>query len=216
MTNQQAPQSEGKVEISQSYSMPAPEEWKGFPVSRKDWDRIKKMVDRIISPTSFWQIAWPASFGIAFSALISALTIIEEGHSNKALCYWIFVLFLFIGLFSLLIDKTRREASTATKEQVKEEMAEMEKPYMQETPKATEEESKLSIIRAEYKTPNNKLDVAGILTGLIVDNKLKITATNDMFTDPEVGTAKTLEIEYSYNGKNETKIFNEKDTVELP
>ncbi|MBI5077719.1 hypothetical protein HZB94_05080 [Candidatus Falkowbacteria bacterium] len=124
-----AKQSESEIEISQSCQLPVPEKWKGFPVYGKDWDRIKKMVDRIISPTSFWQIVWPASFGISISALLSALTILEKGHPNKTSCYWLFLLFMIIGILTLIIDKTRKAASISTKEQLKEEMEKMEEPY---------------------------------------------------------------------------------------
>lgn len=122
-------QNEGKIEISQSCQLPAPEEWKGFPVHKKDWERIKKMVDKIVSPTSFWQIVWPASFGIAASALIGAFTILEKNHPNKTICYWLFLLFLVIGILSLIVEKTHKKVSIYTKEQLKEEMEKMEEPY---------------------------------------------------------------------------------------
>ncbi|MFH1443851.1 MAG: hypothetical protein ABIG34_00480 [Candidatus Peregrinibacteria bacterium] len=122
-------QSEGKIDISQSCQLPVPEKWTGFPVQKKDWERIKTMVDKIISPTSFWQIIWPASFGISASAFIGFFTILEKGHPNKTICFWLFLLFLVIGIFSLIIEKTHKKVSTYTKEQLKDEMIKMEQPY---------------------------------------------------------------------------------------
>ena len=51
----------------------------------------------------------------------------------------------------------------------------------------------------------DKLDVTDILNSMISDDKLDIQVTNQLFTDPNYGVVKELNVNYEYN--NEIK-FN--------
>ncbi|MFA6272248.1 MAG: hypothetical protein WC693_04045 [Patescibacteria group bacterium] len=74
----------------------------------------------------------------------------------------------------------------------------------------------LLVLEARYETDKNHFDGTEKLNSLIVDNKLKTTASNSVFPDPEEGVRKKLSIKYSYNGEIKTKTFDEDDIVELP
>ncbi|MBU1202711.1 hypothetical protein KKH39_01570 [Patescibacteria group bacterium] len=117
------------LEFSESCQIKSPEPRRGFPMFWPDWNRLKNMADKIKSPTSLWQVLGPAFFGIALSALIGGLTILEKDHPNKTLCYWLFLLFLIMGIFSLLIQRKHKEVSNFSKEQLIDEMNKLEKPY---------------------------------------------------------------------------------------
>jgi len=80
----------------------------------------------------------------------------------------------------------------------------------------TQKESKLEIIKAEYWTQRNRLDVTEELRKMIVDNKLETIASNDIKADPDKGTRKKLTIEYRFDGITVTKEFTERDKVIIP
>lgn len=80
----------------------------------------------------------------------------------------------------------------------------------------TPKESKLEIIKAEYWTQKNRLDVTEELRRMIVDNKLETIASNEIKADPDKGTPKKLTIEYKFDGITVKKEFAERDKVILP
>lgn len=77
-------------------------------------------------------------------------------------------------------------------------------------------ESRLKIIKAEYWTEKARLDVTAELRQSIVNDRLEVTASNDIKNDPDVGTKKRLTIEYSHGGVSVTRQFEEGEKVALP
>ncbi len=78
-------------------------------------------------------------------------------------------------------------------------------------------EPKLEIIKAEYWTPNVRLDVTKELRNKIADNRLEVFANNDIKPpDPDRGTKKKLTIEYKFDGITVTKEFLEYEKMIIP
>jgi len=215
--------SRSSIEFSQTGQLPAPEGFKGFPVQERDWERIKGMADNIVSPISIWQIVWPASFGIAVSSLISAFTILEKTHPNKSICYWLFLLFFVVGILSLIADKRQKSMSTYTKEQLKKEMLDMEKPYMSQGGYSiqhgvSDSASELTILEATWGLPGRSIDVTDFYSRLIVDNRLKAKVVNETVggQDPAQGEHKVLTVRFKFGGEIKTATVNEYSDIEIP
>jgi hypothetical protein len=89
-----------------------------------------------------------------------------------------------------------------------------------ETAMADEEissgESRLEILKAAYWTSKASIDVTEELRKRIVGNKLEALASNEIKSDPDFGTLKTLTIEYRFDGITVTKVFTEGDRIVIP
>lgn len=79
-----------------------------------------------------------------------------------------------------------------------------------------EGEQHLEIIEAIYGTKNKQLDVKGKLQALSGGKKLSIVACNEIAGDPEHHVIKTLKVRFKYGDKERTRMYKEKDRVELP
>ncbi|MFA5360194.1 MAG: DUF3395 domain-containing protein [Patescibacteria group bacterium] len=75
---------------------------------------------------------------------------------------------------------------------------------------------KLLIIKASYGLPEKTINVTKELSQLIAEGKLKIKVSNDIAYDPIPGKNKILTIQYSHEGKIQTKEIREGDEVNLP
>jgi len=82
--------------------------------------------------------------------------------------------------------------------------------------KAINKDTKLEIMKAEYWTPNKRLDVTKEIRNMAIDNKLDIVANNDIKHDPDKGTRKTLTIEYKFDGIRITKEVKEREKLIIP
>jgi len=75
---------------------------------------------------------------------------------------------------------------------------------------------RFEIIKAEYWTQKERVDVTEVLRSMIVDNKLELVVSNDIKYDPDPGTKKKLTIEYLFNGVTLKKEYAERDKVLIP
>ena len=74
----------------------------------------------------------------------------------------------------------------------------------------------LEIVKAEYWTDHQKMDVTDELQDRIRGDSLKAVASNNLKGDPEFGQVKHLTIEYRFGGVTRTNEFREGDLVVLP
>lgn len=75
---------------------------------------------------------------------------------------------------------------------------------------------KLVILKATYGSPQKSVDVTKQLNGLVTNNSLSVAVSNSIAGDPDYGTIKTLEIQYSVNGAQFKKTYQENEKVSLP
>jgi hypothetical protein len=76
--------------------------------------------------------------------------------------------------------------------------------------------SALQIIKAEYWTDNQRMDVTDELQDRVRGDNLKAVASNNLNGDPEFGQVKHLTIEYSIGGVTLTNEFREGEMVVIP
>jgi hypothetical protein len=74
----------------------------------------------------------------------------------------------------------------------------------------------LEISNATYGTTNKKIDVTQTLRQMIHDNKLTVTASNEIAGDPEWGVVKDLVINYKIGNTVKKITINEGINVTLP
>lgn len=75
---------------------------------------------------------------------------------------------------------------------------------------------KFKLLSARYCTDEQSIDVYDKLILMIKNDELKVTASNDIAGDPDVGVKKKLIIDYiSYGIENEVEAF-ENETITLP
>jgi len=79
-----------------------------------------------------------------------------------------------------------------------------------------QKESRLEILKAEYWTLKNRLDVTEELRKMIINNKLEAIASNQIKGDPDHGTVKRLSIKYKLDGITITKEYKERDKIIIP
>jgi hypothetical protein len=78
------------------------------------------------------------------------------------------------------------------------------------------QESPLEILNATYKTTYAEIEVTPIARQRVTNNKLTITASNDLAGDPHPGAAKTLVINYRIGRKIYSVEVNEGNTITIP
>jgi len=60
-----------------------------------------------------------------------------------------------------------------------------------------------------------KIDVTEKVAKMVKEDALSVDATNDNFTDPAVGVAKKLTVDYTFDGKEKSKTVNENETLTI-
>jgi len=131
---------------------------------------------------------------------------------------WATVIFVFFGVFfhSRSFIAIRKIKGSGTVKSMKsgnqEEIFETETVNKKMVPK----ESQLEIIKAEYWTTNERMDVTEELRKKIIGNKLEVIASNAINGDPDVGRVKKLTIEYRFDGITVTKEFKEGERMVIP
>jgi hypothetical protein len=76
--------------------------------------------------------------------------------------------------------------------------------------------SPLEILSAIYKTDNAQVDITPVARQMVLNNKLKIRASNELAGDPDPGVAKILIISYRIGRKTSEIKAGEGDTVSIP
>jgi hypothetical protein len=76
--------------------------------------------------------------------------------------------------------------------------------------------SQFEILKAEYWTDHERMDVTEELQDRIRADSLKAVASNNLKGDPEFGQVKHLTIEYRIGGVTMTNEFREGDVIVLP
>jgi hypothetical protein len=75
----------------------------------------------------------------------------------------------------------------------------------------------LQVLRATYGYGSRMFDVTSRLQGQIYNDRIELRVTNEnMGGDPAAGMEKTLQVEYSFNGRRDRVVVREGDTLRLP
>lgn len=127
----------------------------------------------------------------------------------------IFAVFTAYFYYQSLMTIKKIKGSGAVKSLISADQREDRKTERVENEIATKQ-PRLEIVKAEYWTQKNRLDVTEELRRKIINSKLETIASNDIKGDPEKGIPKRLTIEYKFDGIAVTKEFKERDKVVIP
>src|SRR2546427_5174115 len=84
-------------------------------------------------------------------------------------------------------------------------------------PYGTTSQSRLHVNRATYGSGNHTFDVTSRLNSQIQNDQLNLQVNNDsMGGDPAPGQTKTLTVQYALNGRTNSALVNEGETLRLP
>ncbi len=135
---------------------------------------------------------WLSLFSIAFGAFFSGLQV-----GANTFFYVSLILSIVFGIFLFLSYKKFIK--------VKESLF-----------KKAGSISSFSILEAKYGANTNFIDVTQKLKDLIQNDKINLTASNEIDHDPAPGIHKQLNIKYTFEGKTYEKSYEEGEEVKLP
>lgn len=120
---------EPSLTISHKWEIKRPGKEEAYIVPKSDWIRLRKRVQRIKSPSRIFLSVGYLLFGVAGTALISAISLIGSGD-HRSLIYWaIFAITSICGGVCLLFNRYQRKQETSLKEDALDCMSEIEEKY---------------------------------------------------------------------------------------
>jgi hypothetical protein len=172
----------------------------------------------------FSLLASLAAGGIISVALtrVTGIQLGQETTNVLGVLLWVFILLtavfaafaLYFHCHSFAVIRKIKTSGTvkSLRSENEEELTEGIAPSKQ----ATSDTPRLEILKAEYWTPNARLDVTQELRDRIVDDRLIEYADNTIKSDPDKGRGKKLTIEYRFDGITVTKEFTEGEKMIIP
>lgn len=204
-----------KITISEETQIDTPPPRSLMTLEKRDWARVKRMVESIKTSHNRWENAAWFSASVILTCFATALTFqnaLKEIFFGISLASFIITIILFIA------SKTFSDAISLSKDQVISEMDEIEKNAKINQELISNNITELKIIKAIYGTSTNQVDVFTQVIGMLNDNKLQLTVSNALSEkgDPHPGIVKELQLSYSYQGKSFDKTYKEGENVSLP
>jgi|ERR1700722_1620203 len=123
------PKEEPKIRVSQEYSVTLPQNRNAYMVLITDWQKIKRMIRKMVPQQNWYQICASLSAGVALTTLVGfVLADNPTEHFKIVTGFVLLASCLFaIGLFAL--DAQQRKYVSESSSNVLEEMDELEKLY---------------------------------------------------------------------------------------
>lgn len=112
-----------------------------FAIPDSEWAYLHQKVGKLEQPKILYQALGSASFGVAASALVAALTISKDlvisDSPSKVLCWVLTLCFTVIGVLSTYFGTQQKHLLLRSKDDVLAEMERIEKRYRQESTEKT-------------------------------------------------------------------------------
>jgi membrane-associated protease RseP (regulator of RpoE activity) len=216
-------------EFTQKYTISTPKEKKVYTVYHSDWERLKKMVGKIVPHTRIFQVLYSISFSIfvaAFFALL-AFTTAKEVPSWVQLTTWVLLISSFIvGLALFFLDNQQKEVIQFSIDMILGEMQSIEDSCNSLINASTSKKIIMGIAchnlspEMQQKIGSNKgvmiirviggspAFFAGLLIGDIIkraDNK-EIVDTQSLFEFLDTNAGKEVEFVITRDNKEITKL----------
>jgi len=179
---------------------------------KKDWRRISRKVRALKTGDIGWGNASAAFATTAITFLVAGCT---TTGSLRTIFFISMATSLIVAIFALIFYRQEQSNRENYRKDLVEEIENIEQDEDQE---ANEEMLKtgLHVLRAEYGSIHQTMDVTLIVANKINNNILTMQVTNlELSCDPHIGQVKTLTIEYMNDGSRLKKAFKEGKTVEL-
>lgn len=179
-------------------------------MERRDWKRIKRMVEQIDQSSQFWQSFFWAVFPLAISFFLSLASLPDNSPWSKYFftAGWCCVV---ASVLSVAFWWSSGNRDSVSKQNILDEMNSAEDDIA-----VREEVEVFNLLSASYGTEKNSFDVTEVLKARITRNSLTVKATNDIAGDPEKGVVKKLKIRYSHLGVSQEIEVSEGQEITIP
>ena len=119
--------------MSQDFDIEVPEKETMRVVSYSDWQRLRKKVESIKTRNSVFQSIGFVLIGVAATALIGVLTLVNSDSNNHVICWAIFAAATFCACCCLIIYYVyERNREKASKTDIEECLDEIDARYIKQ------------------------------------------------------------------------------------
>jgi hypothetical protein len=123
------PADENRITVSRDYSIPLPRNERAYFISVTEWERLKRMIDKIVPPKNWFQAGAWLFLGIAITSFLGILGIGDLSFRPNIVSWAVLVCFGVLAAALFYLDTQQRQDITQSAQSVIDEMLEMEKPY---------------------------------------------------------------------------------------
>lgn len=115
------------IVTNDSTTIKIPERSSIFGVERKDWNRIKKLIEELSLKPSYWESAAWFVWGVAASSLLSYFSV-DRTNAYHGIFLNLTVSSVIIGFLLIGVNKNLNKNSQKGKDNILQEMVNMEVP----------------------------------------------------------------------------------------
>ena len=173
--------SEPAFEVTQGFKVMRPLSFSAYSVTLPEWRRLKETVTGLNPGFDWYAVAGSFGFGVASASLVAALT----ASGPSAIVWCLCGLFFFCGICASLFSYKQSHLLNRAARDAVAQMEAIETRYGANP-------EKLEIIDAEYGAGDHQTNVTDKLRREILDNRIRIQATNTNFADPCPNVTKRL------------------------
>lgn len=120
------------LDFTDKFSLASPKKQVLYPVSQREWERLKMMIKNVIKHSNWCQIMWSASIGIFVTSIFA---LIGFYNSNPPINWvitlgWVILGISFVlSIMCFIFDRIIKEHSSFSKEQILAEMESIESSF---------------------------------------------------------------------------------------
>ena len=115
-----------KIKITKDFYIDAPSIKEGYPIEKKEWDKIKKMVDNIIMSDNRYQTWMGVLVGIAVTSFLTLIGFYNTEKTSDIIINinWIVIILAVLLTLTLkMLTKDKDDDLSRSKQDVIDEMA---------------------------------------------------------------------------------------------
>jgi len=120
------------MDFSDKFALASPKKQTLYPISQRDWQRLKTMIQSIVAQTNWYQTICSASVGI-FATSVFFLFGFESSKEVKGwvviLAWVILGVSLALAIVCFMFDRNIKQRNVFAKEQIIEEMKVVESSF---------------------------------------------------------------------------------------
>ena len=103
-----------------------------YPISVHEWNKIKQLISGMQPPAKIWSVAYSICIGFFISGIFSLIA----SYNNESIELWLKNVYLVVtiislcaGIIFLILDQSRDDKNSTSRQNVLNEMASIEAQY---------------------------------------------------------------------------------------
>ena len=118
------------ITVTRDYAVALPRRERAYLIPASEWNRVKRMVSRIVPPKNWFQVGWSLCAGNCASAVFWLLGLPNDVSFRLRVVGWSSAICsLVLGIALFYLDGQQRQDITRSSSEVTNEMTELEKLY---------------------------------------------------------------------------------------